>query len=290
MMTRARTLLEERGFDPYFIGDEISWRVTAEDAPGDVPDLTQTPQASRIDLFDAVTAYSLYSGGPPDPMSPQQDFENYPGLTNLVSDEVGLYRKYQQASGGRIPVIPDVLPGLNTRGVRLQANEHAQPRQWLPGDSSGSTLAQYLSLIARPVLDPSLPMVFVTSWNEWNEDTAIQPVGGVPTTKDNSASGNEYTQGYTYGGEGSTDLDVVRNFAEVAWGRVVSATGRPAPHVRVIEFDQGRPASSVLTDSEGWYVVPRSASCPDALAVGVAGDIRGFVCSPTVAQRVDLRT
>jgi len=32
--------------------------------------------------------------------------------------------------------------------------------------------------VARPTLDPRFPLVFVTSWNEWNEDTAIQPVGG----------------------------------------------------------------------------------------------------------------
>ncbi len=288
MMTGARSLLKSQGYDPFFIGDEVSWRVTGVNTPGGAQGFTSTPQVSRIDLFDAITAYSLYAGGPPDPSTPQADFENFPGATKIASDEVGLYRTYQLATGGRIPVLPDVTPGLNTRGVRLQVNQHAQPRQWLPGQSSGSTLQGYLDQIAKPVLDPSLPMVFVTSWNEWNEDTAIQPIGGTATSKDDSPSGSDYTQGYRYGGEGNVDLDVLRNFAEVAWGRVLSATGAPVPHAEVTEIADGRSINTVRADSAGWYVVPRSGGCPTSLTVESSGDTRRFMCSPTAAIRVDL--
>ena len=290
MITGARALLEAHGYDPFFIGDEISWRVTSADEATGTLALTQTPQVSRIDLFDAITAYSLYSGGPPDPLSPQQDFENYPGETSLVPDEVALYRKYEDATDGWVPVVPDVMPGINTRGVRLQVNEHAQPRQWLPGGSSGSTLQHYLAQIAAPTLTGDLPMVFVTSWNEWNEDTAIQPVGGVPTSRDDSANGTEYTQGYTYGGEGDADLDAVRDYADVAWGLLTGVTGRPEPHVRVIETEAGRPVNSVLSDSQGWFVLPRTGSCPARLSVSVPGDTRSFTCSAASASLVDLRS
>jgi hypothetical protein len=244
---------------------------------------------SRIDLFDAITAYTLYSGGPSDPLSPQQDFATYPGLTGLVPDEVDLYRKYQLVTGGRVPVVPDVMPGINTRGVRLLVNQHAQPRQWLPGAPSGSTLDHYLRQIAWPVLQPRLPMVLVTSWNEWNEDTAVQPIGGVPTDKDDSPDGTEYTQGYTYGGEGAADLRVIRDAAEVAWGRVVDAAGRPMARTRVVETEGGRPVDAVRTDSEGWYVLPRRGSCPATLAVEVVGDARTFVCSDRLARLESLR-
>jgi hypothetical protein len=27
-------------------------------------------------------------------------------------------------------------------------------------------------------------MVMVTSWDDWNEDTAVEPIGGVPTRAD----------------------------------------------------------------------------------------------------------
>ena len=294
MIDGARSVLEARGIDPFFIGDEISWRVTSPDeAPGTLA-LTRTPPVSRIDLFDAITAYTLYAGGPPDPLTPEQDFDTYPGDTDLVPDEVALYRTYALATGGRVPVVPDVMPGINTRGVRLQVGQHAQPRQWLPGAPSGSTLDHYLRQIAWPVLEPSLPMVLVTSWNEWNEDTAVQPVGGVPTDRDDSPTGTEYTQGYTYGGEGSADLRVIRNVADVAWGRVVDSAGRPAPHVRVVETAGGRPVDGVRTDSEGWYVLPRSGRCPSPRTVEVAGAgsviARTFVCSAGRASLEDLRT
>ena len=53
-------------------------------------------------------------------------------------------------------------------------------------------------------------MVMVTSWNDWNEDTGIEPIGGTPTRTDDSPSGNAYTQGYTYGGEGRSALQALR--------------------------------------------------------------------------------
>ena len=181
-----------------------------------------------------------------------------------------------------------MTPGLNTRGVRLSVDEHSQPRQWLPGAPPGSTLSQYLEQIATPVLDPSLPMVFVTSWNEWNEDTAIQPVGGVATSRDDSPTGSDYTQGYTYGGEGRVDLEVIRNYADVAWGRVTGPGGRPVPHREVVETAHRRPVNASRTDGAGWYVMPRSGRCPATLAVETAGDARRFTCSGTEARRVDL--
>jgi glycoprotein endo-alpha-1,2-mannosidase len=287
MINGARALLRAHGYNPYLIGDEISWRVTDPNEGPDALSLTQTPQVSRLALFDAITDYTLYAGGPPDPLSPEHDFDTYPGQTDLVRDEVGLYRTYEQATGGWIPVIPDVMPGLNTRGVRLQADQHAQPRQWLPGAASGSTLQQYLDQIAEPVLEPSLPMIFVTSWNEWNEDTAVQPVGGVTTSRDDSASGTEYTQGYTYGGEGSTDLHVIRNFADAAFGRVTGASGGPVADARVVETAGGRPVDSVRTDQEGYYVMPRTGACPTAMALSAVGRSRTYTCSSRRSEQVD---
>jgi hypothetical protein len=55
-----------------------------------------------------------------------------------------------------------------------------------------------------------LPVVMVTSWNDWNEDTGIEPISGTPTHTDDSPSGDAYTQGYTYGAEGRSALRVLR--------------------------------------------------------------------------------
>ena len=50
----------------------------------------------------------------------------------------------------------------------------------------------------------------ITSWNDWNEDTGVEPIGGTPTHVDDSPSGTAYTQGYTYGGEGRAAMRVLR--------------------------------------------------------------------------------
>jgi hypothetical protein len=54
-------------------------------------------------------------------------------------------------------------------------------------------------------------MVMVTSWDDWNEDTGIEPIPGTPTHTDDSPSGDAYTQGYTYGGEGWATVRTLRS-------------------------------------------------------------------------------
>jgi glycoprotein endo-alpha-1,2-mannosidase len=229
MIQGARTVLRARGFDPFFIGDEVYWRVTPEDPDPAGPLLTTTPQVSRIEQFDAITSYILYYGDPDFLLGPTKDFIGYPGTTDIVADERHLLSEYSAATDGRVPVIPDVSSSFNDRGFRLPTNHPAQPRQWLPGEGPASTLDHLFRCVAIPEVDPTLPMVMVTSWNDWNEDTGIEPIGGTPTRVDDSPSGDAYTQGYQYGGEGRSAIRVLR--ADVAlldrrFSGVGSATGR----------------------------------------------------------------
>jgi len=62
-----------------------------------------------------------------------------------VPDEVALYRIRRRTDGWFPCARRDC--GINTVG-QLQVNEHAQPRQWLPGGLAGSTLQHYLAQIA----------------------------------------------------------------------------------------------------------------------------------------------
>jgi hypothetical protein len=211
MLHRARSTLEADGYgDPFFIGDEVYWRVTPADPTATTPVLTTTPQVSRIEQFDAVTAYTLYDGDPTSALGPTQDFVGYPGATHIVADELRLWRTYRRATDGRVPVIPVVSPGFNDRGVRLNIDHPAQPRQWLPGDGPASTLDHLFRQVAVPSVDPALPMIMVTAWDDWNEDTGVEPIPGSPTSVDDSPTGDAYTQGYTYGGEGTADIDTLR--------------------------------------------------------------------------------
>jgi hypothetical protein len=83
--------------------------------------------------------------------------------------------------------------------------------------------------VAVPSVDPRAPIIFVTSWNDWNEDTGVQPVPGVPTTRDDSSSGTAYTQGLTYGGEGDSAFKVLRRDISAARAKFArtARTDRP---------------------------------------------------------------
>src|SRR3546814_4070299 len=55
-------------------------------------------------------------------------------------------------------------------------------RAWAPGAAEGTFLAEMLRQVADRWLDPRNPMVMITSWNEWNEDTGIEPLAGAEAT------------------------------------------------------------------------------------------------------------
>jgi glycoprotein endo-alpha-1,2-mannosidase len=140
------------------------------------------------------------------------------------------------------------------------------------------------------VIQPSLPMVFVTSWNEWNEDTAVQPVGGKPTSRDDSPTRTEYTQGYTYGGEGNSALAAIRNFVGVAWGEVRSGSNRPMARVQVTAVHDGKVVSATRTDSGGWYVLRRTSGTTGVLTIESSGGQAKLKASNAVAGRADVQT
>ena len=225
----ARTVLRAHGFDPYFIGDEVYWRVTPETLSPAGPVLTTTPQVERIAQFDAVTSYTLYDGDTQPAFAPVADSSGYPGTTKIAQDQRYLLTVYRDATGGRVPVVPDVSPGFNDRGYRLATNHPAEPRQWLPGAAPASTLDHLFRCVAIPELDPALPLMMVTSWDDWNEDTGVEPIGGTPTRVDDSPSGDVYTQGYTYGGEGQATLRTLRRDVALLDRRVQSGAMEGAP-------------------------------------------------------------
>jgi hypothetical protein len=233
MMQGARTYLKANGYaDPFFIGDEVYWRVTPQIQAPNEPVFTGPPQLGRIDQFDAVTAYTLYYGDPQQANGPASDSTGYPGTTNIAADQRFLLTLYRNATNNKVPVLPVVQPGFNDRGFRLETNHPAQPRQWQAGDGPSSTLDQMLRCVAIPELDPALPIVMVTSWDDWNEDTGIEPIPGTPTTRDDSPSGTAYTQGYEYGGEGTSEVRTLASDVRLldrAYARGEIGGAAPAP-------------------------------------------------------------
>ena len=200
-VAEVRTALRALGYDVFLVGDEIFWSVTTPSGG-----TSTAPQTARAQLFDAITWYNLYDTG-------NRSSWGYGSQTTFVSDVAALAGRYRQALGGSVPIVPDVMPGYNDRGARPTEGHGAIPRQWAPADS-GASFLQHMFDVALPIIDTRAPMVMITTWNEWNEDTGVEPVTSTAaTTRDDSPQGSFYTQGYRYGGPATPDLDVIRSVA-----------------------------------------------------------------------------
>jgi hypothetical protein len=84
-----------------------------------------------------------------------------------------------------IPIIPTVLPKYNDRAVRGASDHYAYPpvskAPFLDlQDARDAKLFVNNIKAILPYIDSSINMMNINSWNEWFEDTAIEPVGFFP--------------------------------------------------------------------------------------------------------------
>ncbi len=262
-MADIRAQLGEKGINPFIVGDEIFWKVAKDrTAEGLYVLPTTEPQTDRISLFDAITAYNCYEGG-------QLSHRGYGAASKHLEDVSGLYARYREAAGD-VPIIPSVIPGYNDRGVRLRLDHYPIPRQWSQGRPEGTLFEQYIDRIGLPYCDKNLNMIMITSWNEWQEDTGIEPLSASPaTTNDSSESGIAYTQGYSYSGHGMAYLDVVRNKFVAISGRVKDADGLPVRGKTICAWAGGRLLAKDVSDMNGCYTLSRLNLKPAQYEIGL---------------------
>jgi hypothetical protein len=276
-MAEVREMWRQRGYDPYVVADEVFWNVTRDRRPAA---FTTAPQASRIRLFDAITAYNPYE-------SERSDFAGYGSESALLASIDGLYARYRDATAGAVPIVPDVLPGYDDRGVRPSLDHYVIPRQWAPGAPEGSFLEEMLRRIADPWFDPRAPMVFVTSWNEWNEDTGIEPLQAAPATSaDTATDGISRTQGFAFEGFGLRYLEVLRDHYVAVAGRVTGPGGDGAAGVLVSALRDGVVVAQDVTDAEGRYTLPRAQV--GAEPVVLLAERREVTATPDPARTVQV--
>jgi len=246
-IARLRSAMQTRGYDLFLIGDEVFWKVSPVVRPGEIPfPLVETPQPTRFHLFDAISSYNMYENG-------TASQNGYAARSTYVSDVAAKYSEYISALNGTVHFVPQIIPGYNDRGVRLNENHYAIPREWSEGAGEASLFAKLFDLTAFRFVDPRLNMILITSWNEWNEDTAIEPLDpSGPTRIDNSPSGNLYTQGYAYSGHGLRYLETLRNKVLALCGTVRRGSGA-VPGAVVRAFKGERLIAETRADSSGRY-------------------------------------
>lgn len=190
MATAIRTAMSTAGFDIYLIGDEYY-------APA-------APDPTRIANWNAIFGYDVYAG--------YGGYSDDNGYFTLHSTGYSQYQAAAQALG--VEFVPSIMPGFNDRAVRRTcANNPALARRTSATAPEGSMFAAFLNNLALPYANTTnLKMIHITTFNEWHEDTEIEPsVVTAPTTVDDSPSGTQYTQGLVYQGFGTTYLDILRD-------------------------------------------------------------------------------
>mmetsp|Transcript_7616 Transcript_7616/g.18987 ORF Transcript_7616/g.18987 Transcript_7616/m.18987 type:complete len:565 (+) Transcript_7616:130-1824(+) len=152
--------------------------------------------------FDAVTNYDVYgSSGRPDGYAGKDAVETY-----YAEQE----KWKNQALEENCRYVPPVSPGYNDRGVRLDKDNPPLSRR-LTADSDEGSLFWYQLKNALQLVDPLVDnMVIVNSFNEWHEDTQIEPAVVVPGSETDGTTEPElYTGGLEYVGYGELYLEIL---------------------------------------------------------------------------------
>mmetsp|Transcript_6962 Transcript_6962/g.17002 ORF Transcript_6962/g.17002 Transcript_6962/m.17002 type:complete len:907 (-) Transcript_6962:1042-3762(-) len=187
-----RTTASKCGHNIYLVGDAI---------------FAKAPEAKNsFKYFDAVTNYDVYGS-----MGGERNL-GYIGSREKVTE---YYKEQNQwramAKNQDCAFIPAVSPGFNDRGVRPEKNRIPLSRR-LNKDSDEGSLFQAALEEARTIVDSVVGnLIMVNSWNEYHEDTQIEPVFDVDKSKKDTNLPNEFTYGLDYNGYGNLYLQILKD-------------------------------------------------------------------------------
>ncbi|OEU17478.1 hypothetical protein FRACYDRAFT_139403, partial [Fragilariopsis cylindrus CCMP1102] len=157
----------------FIVGDQVF------QGPPSITDNVTDLDLIPFELLDGVTNYDVYGslrGG---------KNEGYVGsrekVTQYYQEEQRKWKNLAQSKG--CAFIPGTSPGFNDLGVRPEKNRIPLSRRLNVNAAEGS-LFQAALQEARTLVDPQLDyLLMVNSFNEWHEDTQIEPVVAVDGSK-----------------------------------------------------------------------------------------------------------
>jgi len=179
-----RNTASAAGHNVYIVGDEVFGGPPG--GPGNMA------------LLDAVTNYDVYGN---------TGSTGYAGQVRVDSYYAAQASWRTLAHSVGTAFVPAVSPGFNDRAVR---SGHEPLSRQLTADSEFGSLFRSMLDGAKPLADAELSyMLMVTSWNEWHEDTQIEPVRSAPATSQDDSGTQAFTSGLAYEGYGNRYLDIL---------------------------------------------------------------------------------
>jgi hypothetical protein len=228
------------GFEVFLVGDEFFF--------------PSNPNATRIGRWDGIFGYDTYAS--------QGGYWGQNGTLELFRQRSAAHR--QTAASKGVKFFPSCAPGFNDRAIRRTCANHPTLSRRLTAESAPTSLFQELFRnLCLAQVDAEFPLIAITSFNEWHEDTQIEPTRGTAgtTSTDSSASGSAYTQGLEHDDYGLEFLESIRDATLAFSGKVLGPAGALAG--ATVEVLDGE--SAVLTRKSfttGVYTVPRLRLTP----------------------------
>jgi hypothetical protein len=173
----------------------------------------------RAQLWDAITDFDVYG------TVLQGGGSSVAALTELANDYSGALASLSQTNVG---FIPTASPGFNDSGVRT--GHPAAPRYFVnvPNSKEGDLFERMLRDVVIPRTDPKADdILMINSFNEWHEDTQIEPTIVAPRTNADDSGTQRYTEGHYYEGYGDLYLDILRK---------TTAVPEPSAFVMILEI------------------------------------------------------